>query len=208
MDSGVDQSFDFWDGDDIPVSGRWSSATKDYIGTYSKGETAFYLDWDGNFEWNPLVDKKFYFKPTNSINAFPIVGDWNDDGRESIGLFDADSATFYLDWDADFVWNPQSDVSFRFGLAGDRPIAGKWLKRERFWMADHLYRPNPTYMSSALVLFADSFLVYKKANKRMPIEFSHNVIPLWEKLKESLNVNNFEWTFLENHGRTIGTQPV
>ena len=53
---------------------------------------------------------------------FPIAGDWNGDGVDTIGIFN--SGTFALTNSNDFVAQP--DLSFSFGQLGDVPVAGDW----------------------------------------------------------------------------------
>jgi hypothetical protein len=52
----------------------------------------------------------------------PIVGDWNGDGVDTVGLYRPVSTTFYL-----FNRNaPDMEVETQFTLSGGVPIAGRW----------------------------------------------------------------------------------
>jgi len=51
-----------------------------------------------------------------------VVGDWDGDGADSIGVFRSSTGTWYLDYDND----GGSDGSVEYGIAGDRVIAGDW----------------------------------------------------------------------------------
>lgn len=62
-----------------------------------------------------------------------------------------------------------------------------------FIMDNHNINPHPLYMAAPLVLFADAALVYLASGKGVPDELKHNVIPLWEKIKEFLT-DDFKWT--------------
>ncbi len=53
---------------------------------------------------------------------FPIAGDWDGDGVDTIGVFN--SGTFGLSNSNDFVAQP--DLLFNFGQLGDVPVAGDW----------------------------------------------------------------------------------
>ncbi len=196
-EAGVDHSHSFGNTDDLPVIGKWKGGAQDYIGVYSPQDRSFYLDWDGDGAWNQTTDKQFSFIPTSDNHKFiPVAGDWNDDGRESIGLFDQDSAFFYLDWSENFIWDmPPTDMGVHFGRAADIPIIGKWLRKERFWMVNHAIRPNTTYMSMPADVFMDSYLVYKKAGVLFPTEYTRNLISLWNATKPYLNTTNFKWTY-------------
>jgi len=51
----------------------------------------------------------------------PVVGDWNGDGRDTIGVYR--NGIFYL---RNSNTNGYADLSFTFGLPGDLPVAGDW----------------------------------------------------------------------------------
>ncbi len=53
----------------------------------------------------------------------PIVGDWNDDGFDEIGVHRGN--VFYLDTSGDGAWGA-GDMAYRFGNPGDTPIVGDW----------------------------------------------------------------------------------
>jgi hypothetical protein len=62
-----------------------------------------------------------------------------------------------------------------------------------FTMDNHNFGPHPVYMAAPLVHFADAALVYRAAGKPLPGEYLHNVIPLWNRLKDFL-ADDFTWT--------------
>ncbi|MBA4313400.1 MAG: hypothetical protein C0417_12320 [Chlorobiaceae bacterium] len=64
---------------------------------------------------------------------------------------------------------------------------------ENFNMDNHNFGPHPLYMAAPLVHFADAALVYKAAGKNVPLEFCHNVLPLWERLKSFLK-QDYSWS--------------
>jgi hypothetical protein len=53
----------------------------------------------------------------------PVVGDWNADGMDSIGLYRVNEARFIL---SNSNMTPVTDFNFVFGNPGDEPIAGRW----------------------------------------------------------------------------------
>ena len=53
----------------------------------------------------------------------PVVGDWNGDGIEEIGIFRG--GTWILDIDGDRELEA-TDKVFELGGAGDKPVAGDW----------------------------------------------------------------------------------
>jgi len=50
-------------------------------------------------------------------------GDWNEDGRDGIGIFDPTTANFYL---RNSLTGGAADHQIWFGSFGDKPIAGDW----------------------------------------------------------------------------------
>ncbi|MEO6390484.1 MAG: SBBP repeat-containing protein [Pyrinomonadaceae bacterium] len=53
----------------------------------------------------------------------PVVGDWNGDGIDTIGVFRPGTGQFLLSND---VSNPNVDLTITFGSNGDLPVAGDW----------------------------------------------------------------------------------
>jgi len=68
--------------------------------------------------WRPQDGPHFTF---GSRLDWPVVGDWNGDGKNEPGVFRGN--TFHLGYAA---VPPSRTVSFRFGRAGDMPITGDW----------------------------------------------------------------------------------
>ncbi len=120
-------------------------------------------DWDGNGTktpgiyrgggrfslWNTLElgrapDQSFrLLKPGTSTDAFsrtdpPLVGDWNGDGKDTIGV--REGATFYL---KNQNTEGEPDLTFAFGRSNDKPVVGDWngdgkdsvgIRREAQWI--------------------------------------------------------------------------
>ncbi len=55
----------------------------------------------------------------------PVVGDWDGDGLDNIGIYRPVGSGFYLDMDGNDVWSAPDRRAF-FGVNGDLPIAGDW----------------------------------------------------------------------------------
>jgi len=54
-----------------------------------------------------------------------VVGDWNGDGRTKVGVF-RDGFFWVLDTNGNQIFD-SGDAAFAFGgIAGDKPVAGKW----------------------------------------------------------------------------------
>jgi hypothetical protein len=75
--------------------------------------------------WNGAVtDRQYNFGISGDI---PVAGDWNADRRTEIGVFRPSTHLFYLDYNANGVWNGAvTDRQYNFGITGDTPISGKW----------------------------------------------------------------------------------
>jgi hypothetical protein len=85
--------------------------------------------------WDP-DDHSFHLAGTNAGGAsrwafqygaqgdLPVIGDWNGDGKDSVGIFRPDVAEFHLSNDLDGVG--ASNFAFKYGQTGDIPVAGDW----------------------------------------------------------------------------------
>jgi hypothetical protein len=114
---------------DIPVVGDWNNDGFDEIGVFRivNGQGRWYLDLNGNGVWEPGLDAVYTnFGKTGDI---PVVGDWNNDGFDEIGVFRIvnGQGRWYLDLNGNGVWEPGLDAVYtNFGQAGDIPVVGKW----------------------------------------------------------------------------------
>jgi endoglucanase len=59
-------------------------------------------------------------------NVYPVVGDWNGDGIDSIGLYDRSTGQLQLR-DTNAAGAP--DYTLTLGIANDLPLAGRWVSR-------------------------------------------------------------------------------
>jgi hypothetical protein len=107
-----------------PVAGDWNGDGVDSIGFFTSDETRsdFVLC---NRLTVQLADVQFAFGILDN-NWLPIAGDWNADGRDSIGLYEPLLARFHL---SDEINPARETYTFVFGEAdkGWLPIAGDWL---------------------------------------------------------------------------------
>jgi hypothetical protein len=58
-------------------------------------------------------------------NDNPVIGDWNGDTKDDIGIFRPSSGIWSLDSNGNFAWEG-SDVSMSWGLPNDKPTVGKY----------------------------------------------------------------------------------
>jgi hypothetical protein len=88
----------------------------DTIGVYKDGNWALR---NSNSAGSPDITTVFGGDPSD----LPVTGDWNGDGRDTIGIYRSSTAIFYL---SDTNTAPTITYSFVFGNPGDTPFAGKW----------------------------------------------------------------------------------
>ncbi len=129
-DKGLDKAYSagsFGLSTDIPITGDWNGDGKTKIGVFRKG--AWYLDFDGNGQWNKNKDTTVLAGSFGLKTDIPVTGDWNGDGKTNIGVFR--KGAWYLDFngnnklDAGDIYIPNGS----FGLADDIPIVGLWKKK-------------------------------------------------------------------------------
>jgi len=123
----VDKIFSFGSSTDKPITGDWNGDGKTEIGNY-KGNGMFALDQNGNGTWDGAsVDKVFNFAIANpSSSDLPVVGDWDGDGKDEIGIYQPITKKWYLDYNGNGVWDAGNDKTYQFGGQGDLPVVGDW----------------------------------------------------------------------------------
>ena len=117
----------------IPLAGDWDGNGTDTVGLYNPVTSVFYLRNTNSLQ--SANDKGFadvtftYGMP--GAGWIPIAGDWNNDGKDTIGLYNPVTSVFYLR-NTTSLQNASdlgyADVTFAYGApgAGWKPIAGDW----------------------------------------------------------------------------------
>lgn len=129
-DRGVDKAYppgSFGLAGDIPITGDWNGNGITSVGVFRKG--AWYLDFDGNGQWNKNLDITIRAGSFGLSTDIPITGDWNGDGKTNVGLFR--KGAWYLDFNGNYRWD-SGDIFIpagSFGLPDDIPIVGLWKKK-------------------------------------------------------------------------------
>jgi lysophospholipase L1-like esterase len=130
-DPGVDKEYPvgyFGVSNDIPITGDWNGDGKTNIGVFRKG--GWYLDFNGNGQWDKNVDTTISSGSFGIRNDIPITGDWNGDGKTNIGVFR--NGAWYLDYSGNDKWDADLDITISsgsFGSPSDVPIIGRWKKK-------------------------------------------------------------------------------
>jgi subtilisin family serine protease len=88
----------------------------DTIGVYKSG--TFYLR---NSNTTGSADITVLYG--GAASHYPVTGDWNGDGVDTIGIYDTDSGNFLLR-DSNTGGNP--DYAFTLGNPNDAPLSGRW----------------------------------------------------------------------------------
>jgi Cysteine-rich secretory protein family/Carboxypeptidase regulatory-like domain len=120
-----DAVYSFGEPGDIPVVGDWNGNGKDEIGVFRNvnGVGEWILDTNGDGVYD-AGDTVFTFGLGTDK---PVVGDWNGDGKDEVGVFRNVNGVgqFILDTNGDQQYDATSTVFF-FGLATDKVVIGDW----------------------------------------------------------------------------------
>jgi hypothetical protein len=103
---------------------------------------------------NPFPDTEIIFS-AGEAGDLPIAGDWNGDGRDTIGLFRPSTSTF-IQMDA---LSATVVRSFTFGIAGDLPLAGNWDSDADDDVA--VFRPSDHTMRLTTDFGVTTFIVFE-----------------------------------------------
>ena len=86
-------------------------------------QSAFYLDFDDSGAWSAA---DLVSAPFGLSSDIPVVGDWNADEIDEIGVWRPGNRRFFLDNDRSLSWTTGDTMTSPFGLGGDKPLAGNW----------------------------------------------------------------------------------
>jgi hypothetical protein len=120
-------SKNFGQSGDLPVVGDWKGNGKTRIGVYRPSTGEWFLDRNGN-------KKKDNCQKDECAASFglpedlPVVGDWNGNGKDKIGVFRPSTGEWLLDFNGNETWDGCGvDLCMGpFGQPGDLPVVGKW----------------------------------------------------------------------------------
>jgi uncharacterized protein YkwD len=134
LDTNDDHAFDanstvftFGLATDKIVIGDWNGDGKDKVGVYRDnglGVGLFSLDTTGAHQFDANSTVFTFGLASDTV----VIGDWNGDGRDKVGVVRNDGMgqnIWSLDLNGTLVFNA-SDPVFRYGLATDVPVVGKW----------------------------------------------------------------------------------
>jgi FtsP/CotA-like multicopper oxidase with cupredoxin domain len=121
--AGVDRSFTFGAAGNIPVAGDWNGDGSTNIGVFIPATGVWNLDSNGNGVFDGCgTDTCYTFGQAGDV---PALGDWDGNGTTNIGVFRG-NGMWYIDSNANGALDAGVDLSFKFGITGDKPVVGKW----------------------------------------------------------------------------------
>ncbi len=118
----ADIRFFFGDPSDVPLAGDWDGDGCDTLSIYRPGEQRFYvINKLGQNEGGlGAADFSFGFGDPGDK---PVVGDWDGDGKDEVGLHRESTGFFYWRNSLD---TGVADGQIFFGDPGDQFVAGDW----------------------------------------------------------------------------------
>ena len=118
----ADVRFFFGNPGDVPLAGDFDGDGDDTVSIYRPTEQRFFVinELGSGEEGLGEADYSFLF---GNPGDQPVVGDWDGDGVDEIGLYRTSSGSFYYRNTLD---SGVADGDFFFGDPGDRFISGDW----------------------------------------------------------------------------------
>jgi hypothetical protein len=116
-------AFQFGQQGDLPVTGDWDGNGKESVGIFRPGtaesRSSFHLS-------NSLANvSSNYAFASGAPTDLPLAGDWDGDGKDSVGFYRPSDGTFHL---TDSLAEGPSEYAFGFGPDNGNviPLAGDW----------------------------------------------------------------------------------
>lgn len=118
----AESSFFFGNPSDVPLAGDFDGDGCDTLSIYRPSEGRFYIVNRLGENGSSLGEAEFTFDFGN-IGDKPVVGDWDGDGDDEIGLHRESTGLFYWRYS---LTTGVADDEIVFGDPGDRFVAGDW----------------------------------------------------------------------------------
>ena len=118
----ADVKFYFGNPGDVPLAGDFDGDGFDTVSIYRPSEQRFYIMNELGESDGGLGAAEYSFLFGNPGDQ-PVVGDWDGDGADEIGLHRASTGFFYY---RTTLTTGIADAEFYFGDPGDRFVAGDW----------------------------------------------------------------------------------
>jgi dipeptidyl aminopeptidase/acylaminoacyl peptidase len=118
----ADIRFFFGNQSDVPLAGDFNGDGYDTLAIYRPSEARFYIINELGENEGGLGDAEYSFQFGN-LGDKPVVGDWDGDGIDEVGLHRETTGFFYY---RNTLTTGVADWQFYFGNPGDRFVAGDW----------------------------------------------------------------------------------
>jgi hypothetical protein len=110
----------------VALVGDWDGDGNHGIGLYSSNSGTFWLQDDTTSSPqspDPSISNFRILNPSSLGNLRPLVGDWDGDDADEVGLYDQSTGTFYL---SDSFTTEAPAQTFDYGAPNSRAVAGNW----------------------------------------------------------------------------------
>lgn len=108
---------------DVGIAGDWNGDGVDTVGHYRPSNGYFILSDQLSEVFTGLPPTTNYNFTFGGVGDRPLVGDWDGDGKESIGTYRPSNRTFYM---RNALSSGAANATITFGNTGDLPITGDW----------------------------------------------------------------------------------
>src|SRR5207249_3587305 len=105
----------------VPLVGNWNGTVGDEVGLYRPETGVFTLDTDGDLV-SQDADDSVITRLAGKVGGRPLVGDWNGDGTDNVGLFIGVTGRWFLDTNSDAA--AEKVFTAVDGKAGGAPVVG------------------------------------------------------------------------------------
>ena len=119
----------------------------DKLGAYRPSDGSISLDTNGNRVFDAPPDRILFSFANSNVTA--ISGDWDGDGLDEVGDFNAGLWRLDLDDSGTFT---DEDRTYFFGRSGDVPLVGQWSTAD----APGIFRTNTNGLSGLFLLDSDN----------------------------------------------------
>jgi hypothetical protein len=108
-----------------PVAGDWDGDGKDSVGWYRPGDGSWHLT--NTTATGAVTHYGFVYGPAGDASVRPVAGDWDGDGKDSVGWYRPGDGSWHLTNTT--ATGAVTHYGFVYGPAGDAsvtPVAGDW----------------------------------------------------------------------------------
>lgn len=118
-------------GDGIGVAGDWNGTGRDCAARLIAPNNNWVIDLNCNDAWNGNAggDHNGFFAPGQS-NSLPLVGDWDGDGDDDIGVYNPNNDQFFLDLNDNLTWDGNAggdkNIVIAFADGAGQPVVCDW----------------------------------------------------------------------------------